>query len=163
MNFQNLASLNFPAEKLTAIATHMSALEALLSDLKPLPAELKKQLRTMGPGTEAFCRQALSVMEQNPQIVPPNVPLVEALADLRAIDQLRPLLQRLTRLFEKAADTHFALGSDVLAVALQGYKQLRVNGKGESLKQLRRDLSGLLKIGRRVVKEKQPLPPSTTG
>lgn len=154
MSNQNLASLIFTGEKLIAIATTFATLEEQLSDLQPLTPEQKKQLRTMGPKTEAFCRQALSAMAQNPHIVPPNVPLAEAQADLLAIDQLRPILQRLTRLFERAMDTHHALGSDVLAVALQGYKQLKVNGKAEGLQQVRRDLSGLLNRSKRTAKEK---------
>src|SRR5438105_2362727 len=55
----------------------------------------------MGDKSEAFCRQTLSVLEQNPQVVPPSVGLREAIADLEALDRLRPRLQRLLRLTER--------------------------------------------------------------
>jgi hypothetical protein len=67
-------------------------------------------LKKMGQKSEAFCRQALTVLEQNPQMVPANVPLADAIADLNALEQLRPRMVRLSRLSERASDTDTALG-----------------------------------------------------
>lgn len=53
-----------------------------------------------GAKSEAFCRETLPALQQNPQIVPARLNLGEALADLRALDQLRPRLARLQRLTE---------------------------------------------------------------
>lgn len=55
--------------------------------------------------------------------------------------QLRPRLVRLTRLFERANDTHMALGSDLMSNALEGYAFLKISGKGEGLGGLRKTLS----------------------
>lgn len=49
----------------------------------------------MGPKSEAFCRQTLTVLAQNPQVIPPSIDLAEAQADLAALERLRPRLARL--------------------------------------------------------------------
>jgi hypothetical protein len=64
----------------------------------------------------------------------------EGLADLQALDRLRPRLLRLQRLAERASDTDIALGSDVMQVALQGYALLKVAGKNQGLEGLRKEL-----------------------
>lgn len=84
-------------------------------------------------------------------MVPPNLGLEDALADKRALDQLRPRLQRLRQLTECADDTEMALGSDVLNVVLEGYRLLAVSGEGESLKSARRALSPRFSRSRREV------------
>ena len=94
----------------------------------------------MGEKSETFCRQTLSLLEQNPQVVPPSVVVADAKADLVALDQWRPRMLRLQRLGERAADTGTALGSDVMATALQGYALLKVVGKNQGLEGLRQSL-----------------------
>ena len=95
----------------------------------------------MGPKSEAFCRQTLTVLAQNPQVIPPSIDLAEAQADLTALERLRPRLARLQRLNERAEDTDDALGSDVMAFALEGYALLKVAGRNQGLEGLRKELS----------------------
>lgn len=64
-----------------------------------------------GPKSETFCRQTLTVLAQNPQVIPPSIDLAEAQADLAALDRLRPRLARLQRLAERGQDSEDALGS----------------------------------------------------
>jgi hypothetical protein len=94
----------------------------------------------MGDKSEAFCRQALSLLGQNPQVVNPGLGLPEAESDLATLDALRPRLQRLARLSARASDTEVALGSDIMSTALQGYALLKVSGRNQSLEGLRASL-----------------------
>jgi hypothetical protein len=112
----------------------------------------------MGEKSEAFCRQALRVLAQNPQVVPANVPLADAVADLNAMEQLRPRMVRLSRLSERASDTDVALGADVMAVALQGYSLLKLTGRVEGLEPLRRELGNRFARGSRRPAQPQPEP-----
>lgn len=154
---QNLVTLNLTDAQLTAVDAALAELETQLAGLMVLTAQQKKSLRRMGPVSESFCRQALRVLDQNPQIVPPNVPLADANADLETLDRLRPRLVRLSRLSERAADTETALGSDILSVALQGYGLLKLTGRSEGLEALRRDLAGRFAgQGRRTVEQPAP-------
>ena len=108
----------------------------------------------MGQKSEVFCRQTLRVLAQNPQIVPPGLNLTEAQADLLALDQLAPLLDRLQRLAERGRDTEMALGADVMDAALEGYGLLRVSGRQQGLDGLRKELSS--RWARRSSAEPEP-------
>jgi hypothetical protein len=138
---QNLLSLQLSPEQLTAIDTALPTVESSLSGLIALTPDQRRALTKMGPKSEAFCRQTLTVLSQNPQVIPPSVNLAEAQADLVALDALRPRLARLARLSERADDTDAALGSDVMAFALEGYALLKFAGKNQGLEGLRKELS----------------------
>ena len=138
---QNLVTLNLTDAQITAVNTALTQLETQLAGLISLSASAKRSVQRMGQKSEAFCRQTLRVLEQNPQIVPPNVPLADGLADLTALDVLRPIMVRLSRLTDRASDTQTALGSDVMALALRGYSLLKLTGRSEGLGSLRQQLS----------------------
>ena len=152
---QNLVSITLSERELTAAEAALTELETQLSALIALDVNARRKLMRMGDKSETFCRQTISVLRQNPQVVPPSVNVAEAQSDLAALDQLRPLLQRLLRLAERAADTEIALGSDAMNVALQGYALLKVAGKNQGLEGLRRELgSRFAKTARQV----EPVP-----
>ena len=138
---QNLISLTLSDEQQSAAAAALTALETAFAALISLDGDERRSLLRMGPKSEVFCRQTLSVLAQNPQIVPPSLNLVEAHADLLALDRLRPLLDRLQRLAERGQDTEAALGSDVMDLALEGYGLLKVSGRNQGLEGLRKELS----------------------
>lgn len=139
---QNLISLNLTDEQLAAADQALSALEAAFAGLIALDGEERKGLNRMGAKSEQFCRQTLNVLAQNPQIIPASVRLQDAQADLVALDRLRPRLQRLQKLMERAEDSETALGSDVMSLALEGYALLKVAGRNQGLEALRKELSG---------------------
>jgi len=148
---QNLMSLALSADDLEAIDAALSALEARLTGLVALQPDERRGLTKMGDKSEAFCRQTLTVLAQNPQVIPPSFDLVEAQADLAAVDVLRPRLARLRRLTERAEDSEMALGSDVMIASLEGYALLKVSGRNQGLEGLRQSLSARFgKTARRV-------------
>jgi hypothetical protein len=138
---QNIISLNLTNEDLAAIDAAIATLKGAFAAFVTLQPDDRRSLMKMGDKSEAFCRQTLSLLAANPQMVPPNLGLEEAQADLTALDQIRPRIQQLRQLVERADDTEMALGSDVIGVALEGYALLKVSGKGEGLKHARRELS----------------------
>lgn len=148
---RDLISLSLPQAKLTAIDSALSALETALAELVALEADARKRLPKMGGKSEAFCRQTLSVVAQNPQIVNPSLGLAGAQSDLAALDALRPRRQRIQKLVERMQDTETLLGSDVMATALEAYGLLKVSGKSQGLASLRASLGTRFKgQGRRA-------------
>jgi hypothetical protein len=137
---QNIISLTFTEAQITALDAALTELETQLSGCIALDLTKKRALKKMGEKSEAFCRQALHMAELNPQMMPANIPVSEAVADLKALDQLRPRLMRLSRMTQRAVDTDIALGSDVMSVALAAYGQLKLTGKSEGLEPVRREL-----------------------
>jgi len=139
---QNLISLTLSNEQLNAIDGALGVLEQNLSALLAMDASERRGVISMGDKSEAFCRETLHVLGNNPGIVPPDFHLDESLADLAAFDALRPRLVRLRKLLERGDNTEYALGSDLMSAALEGYALLKVAGKNAGLEEARRSLSG---------------------
>jgi hypothetical protein len=74
---QNLVSLQFSPDQLAEIDAAVLKLEQMLGGLISLTADERRRLHKMGEKSEAFCRQSLSVLVQNPQIVPPSLDVAE--------------------------------------------------------------------------------------
>ena len=151
---QNLISLELNEAELAAIDAALTALEGQLGGLIDLDAERRRSLTKMGDKSEAFCRQTLNLLAQNPQLVPPGLGLAAAQRDLAALDVLRSRTHRLRQLLGRAEDSEIALGSDIMSVALEGYALLKVMGKGSGLEALRQDIGA--RFVRRASRAKSP-------
>jgi hypothetical protein len=138
---QNLLSIALSDEDIAAINMALGDIESRLIQLVALDNDARRGLTKMGDKSEAFVRQTLMVLEQNPDIVPAAINLSEAQADLRAMDQLRPVAARLQRLSERVSDSRMALGSDAMNTALQGYGLLKLAGRNKGLQALSQALS----------------------
>lgn len=134
---QNIASLVIDAETLKAIDGTLTALEKQLEDFIELSAEQRRELLKLGPKSEVFCRETLSVMERSPGALPADFPMDSVRQDREALDQVRPILSRLRMLVTLAEDTEMALGSDLYKAALEGYRFARAGGKGAMLDELK--------------------------
>lgn len=138
---QNLISLNLSDAALAEVDAALAVIEKHFAQLISLTPEERRSLAKMGDKTEAFCRQTLMVLAQNPQVIPPSLDLAEAQNDLANLDKLRPRIQRLRVLLALGDDTDMALGSDVYDTCLDGYAILKVSGKGAGLEVLRQAMS----------------------
>ena len=134
---QNLVAIEFSQADLDAIDGALATLEAKLDVLVTLTAEQRRKAVKMGDKSEVFCRQTELVLRQNPDIVPASFDMAGLQLDLVAIDALRPRLQRLRTLTDRADDTELALGSDIMSAALDGYRFAKIAGKGTALDSLK--------------------------
>ena len=155
---QNLISLTFTAEEVTAIHAAVSTLEEKLARLIELSVDERRGLNKMGDRSEAACRQTLLVLAQNPQILPTTFDLAEAERDLVALDQLRRFSVRIRQLATKLDDTEMALGSEFLTAAWDGYTFAKAGGKGAALDALRESMASRYHHRRRASE-----PPATPG
>ena len=137
---QKLISITLTNDQIAAIEHAIGELENQLQGLVSLSIDARRTATKMGPKSEAFCRQTINALLTNPHVVPPSIGVDEARSDLDMLDQLRPLFQRVQRLSQRSADTELALGSDVMAAALQGYGVLKAVGRSQGLETLRREL-----------------------
>ena len=147
---QNLISISFDDSDVATLDNAIGALESTLTNLIDLRSDQRRTLTKMGDKSEAFCRQALNVLAQNPQVVPTGLDLAEAQRDLVALDVLRSRTARLRQLVGRLEDTELALGSDVMTAALDGYALLKVLGKGSGLEALRNEVG--LRFAKRATK-----------
>lgn len=156
---QNLVSIAFSQEEAAALRSHLDALVAVLDGkTHPLDADARRSLFKMGERSEAFVRQCVDALDRNRQVVPPSLGLDEALADLRALDVIRPLLLDLEKLTERLRDTQMTLGSDLMETAVEGYTLLKVTGRNQGLDGLVKDLGSRFARRRRVDVDPAPAP-----
>ena len=134
---QNLVSLEFSAAQLEAVDAALAVLEENLAELVTLTAVQRRKALKMGDGSEVFCRQTELVLRQNAGMVPADFELAEFQQDIATLDALRPRLQRLRSLTDRADDTELALGSDILSASLDGYALTKVIGQGTGLDTLK--------------------------
>ena len=152
---QNLATLNLTDSQIASIDAALSQLETALSGLVSIDPSTKSRAFPMGDKSEAFCRQALRVLSENPQVVPPNLDVADAMRDLEAHDRLKPRSIRLGKLMSKMDDTEFALGADAMQVATQGYALLKVVGRSEGLNDFRKELGARFSKTRRAANQEK--------
>jgi len=144
---QNLISVGLSDADYAEIDAALATLARHFATLIDLSAEERRNLTKMGDKSESFCRQALVTLDQNRQLLPPNLDLAEAQRDLQHLDRLRARLPKLD-------DTIMALGSDVMTTSLEGYALLKVMGQGSGLEALRQGMSA--RFARRGSKAAQP-------
>ena len=153
---QNYAQVHFSDEQWTQVD---KAIDALFVALNPMLVALSTQQRSravkMGDGSQAFCRKAVEVIQESPQLIPGNFDTAELVRDLKTHDILNQRLVRVTRLQEKMANTEMALGSDVMVAALEGYHYLKLAGKHEGLDALRKLLGKRFEANGREVEAPQ--------
>ena len=160
---QNLISLNLSQQDFTDLDAAIATLRRVFAGFVGLQPEDRVEMKKMGPKSIDFCEQTLDLLMNNPQIVPPNLGLAEALSDRAMLQALRPRFQQLRQLMELADDSEMALGSDMMAISLEGYRLLSVSGKGEALKGARRELSARFARARGATDVAEPVPPTPGG
>ena len=136
---QNLIALDLGADAVAAIDQALATLEAHLGRLPILDGETVRRLVKMGDKTEAFCRQAAVVLEDNPRLVPPDFS-VAALRQLlrRAAQRRPPARDRRLRLGRRGAPGPAAGGQHETAAPRQGPAGPRAGGPGARLRGARR-------------------------
>lgn len=151
---QNLVSLDLGAEDITAIDKALDTLEARFARLVVLTPDEIRHLNKMGDKSEAFCRQAAVVLEDNPKLIPPGFSVADLRQDITDLDLMRPRFLRLRELLEKVDSTEMALGSDIINAALEGYGYMKMGGKSAGLDELREGMNA--RFGNRRGKPGKP-------
>ena len=138
---QNLISLDLGVDDIAAIDKALEILEARLDRFVVLTPDQIRHLNKMGDKSEAFCRQAAVVLEENPQLIPPGFSVAELRQDITDLDLMRPRFLRLRELLQKVDSTEMALGSDIINAALEGYGYMKMGGKSAGLDGLREGMN----------------------
>ncbi len=139
---QNLVDLQIDPVNLEQLENAILQMENSLVGLISLTPERRRGLTKMGEKSEAFCRTALNVAQQHIGVMSRDFDLAGFQRDQQTLDVLRPRILRVAHLYQRLIDTEMALGSDLMANALEVYGVLKVAGKGKSLDEARRSLAG---------------------
>jgi hypothetical protein len=131
---QNLVAIAFSPAEADELRSSLEAMKRILTPkLVSLDSDGRRELLKMGGKSETFCRQTLELLAKNRQLVPEGFDLDGALADVSALDVLRPLQAELLQLAERVQDTEMALRSDIMVASVEGFSLLKLLGKLQGL------------------------------
>jgi len=124
----------------------LTTLETSLAFLIGLSPEERQARPKMGTQGNDFVRDVLLAAEQNPTLIPAAIDVAGAQRDFQLVQDLSPILSRLTRLVEGINDTTLEAGSEAFVTSLEVYDVLKRLGKGTNLD------TSLKKMSRRFAK-----------
>lgn len=134
-------TLTLSRQQLAAIDAALGTIESTLADLVEQSTRIPPDPTELGGRQEIFCRETLMRMVQNPHLAEGETMYDTANEALRALDQLRPRLARMSRLGGNAEKIEWALSEHILFAAMLGYGALQSRGQHHGLEALRADLS----------------------
>lgn len=138
---QNLVSMVITKEQQLTVLALIAQILQILDGLISLDVDDRRSLINKGPGSDRFVRIILLALQQNPGVVPRNMDLTEAHADMDALDMLEPIVAALLQLTARVEDTKTALGSDLMVMANKGYALLQANGNVDGLEEVLNEAS----------------------
>lgn len=139
---QNLVSITITPEQAATVMQALAQIEVVLKDCITLAPPQRKRMKFMGTKSVDFTRTTIRTAVANPDVLPPNLDIAGAQADVAALDALLPIMERVDQLRQRIEDTVAALGSDSYATARTAYAQLKLSGLAAGLEGLVKALGG---------------------
>mgnify|MGYP000738759971 CR=1 FL=1 len=134
--------LFFSPDEMDQIDGALKTLERIFTRLYLLDEEELCGMGELDKTSEGMCRKLLQIFAHDPQILPASFDLLGFRRDMASLDQVRPIIARLQRLFDKAADTERILGDDLSFTVFDGYALVKLIGSPEDAQALLDILSG---------------------
>ena len=126
MAFDNLMSVSFSSDELTALDQAIQSIETILSGKTiNLTPEQRQQYGRIAEQNKLFVNKAKSYMEQYPQYIPGFLDKTEFDKDYSMREQLEGRLQRLDSVVEQLSDTKILLDHDNYHNSITFYRNVR--------------------------------------
>ncbi|MDR3247109.1 MAG: hypothetical protein LBT50_11855 [Prevotellaceae bacterium] len=130
MALDNLISVKFTADELARMDAAMSEVENIMKNKAVNLTSKQRQLYgRVAYEMETWVGKTFNYMQQDPQLVPPFIDMVEHTADMIAHQALNPRIERLNGILQSMQDTNRLLGSDIYNNSLAYYRNLREAAK----------------------------------
>ncbi len=147
---QNKISATLSDEDAATVVAAINTIKQKLPFLIDLSPEERRSLPKMGDKSRGFVRAALTVAQQNPDILPRLFDVDEFARDVALEEKLARISGSFSKLAELLDDTLVAVGSDAYVAALTTYQCARIAGKGAGLD------GQLDALGQRFARKAQP-------
>ncbi len=122
MSQKNQISITIPQEVIEEVNAKLQEIQNALSPyLQGLTTEESKSLFKMGDKSIATVQKIENYIESNPEFVPSYMDKEEFLKDGKAVNQLKPLLSKVTQLNSDLNDTIILAGSEAMVAGLMYY------------------------------------------
>jgi hypothetical protein len=152
---ENRISAQLTQADQTAVMAAINTIRQKLPFLLDLTPEERRSLPRMGDKSRAFVAQALTLAEQNEDMLPRSFDVAEMRKDVELAQALEPIAAALTQLLELVEDSYLAVGSEAYTAGLVVYQSAKNSDKGAALDNL---LDALSQRFARKSGGKQPKP-----
>ena len=126
MALENLISIEFTTEELTALDTHLDGIQQVLAGKTVnLTPSQRQQYGSIGNQNKLIVDKAKNYMEQHPNWVPNFLDKTEFDKDYTARQQMEERTQRLQNLTQQLLDTKTLLDHDNYTNSLSFYRMMR--------------------------------------
>ena len=149
---KNVVSIDLAPGFVDKLVESMKATTGTVSPyLIALTDEEKSSMSKMHDGSLAFVKKACDYSVSNPEYVPPYLNVPEMIKDLKAYNDLKPLLDVVANLHSDLLDTITMAGSEAFAAARAYYNSVSYAAKHGSLsaKPISEDLAQRFALGKR--------------
>lgn len=139
-----------------AVLDAINTIRTKLPFLIDLTIEERRFLPKMGDKSRSFVTDALTLAEQNTDMLPRSFDVAEMRRDVELSEAMRPIMTALTQLQELVEDTYLEIGSEAYTAALMVYNYAQTGGRGAALDQ------AVSQLGQRFARKAQKAAPSST-
>lgn len=133
MALDNAISIEFTEAEIQQIMAAVATIESVFAgkvvNLTPEQRKLHGRVRY---DMEVWVQKVHTYMNQNPQWIPRFVNKAEHDKDMKAHNQLNPILSKLETLYRAVEDTNILLGSDIYVNSMAFYRSVKLEASGNT-------------------------------
>jgi hypothetical protein len=119
---KNRLNASISAANLSTIKTKLAEISDLLPFLVGLKPEEKQALPKINEVNKVFVEDAITAIENNPEVLPPYLKPIEIKSDLALYQQLDELKGIIDQLYQKIIDSQTLAGSEAYVSSLTAYR-----------------------------------------
>ncbi len=119
---KNRLNASISAANLSTIKTNLAEISDLLPFLVGLKPEEKQALPKINEANKIFVEDAITAIENNPEVLPPYLKPQEIKNDLVLYQQLDELKGIIDQVYQKIVDTQTLAGSEAYVSSLTAYR-----------------------------------------
>jgi hypothetical protein len=119
---KNRLNATISAANVTAIKAKLAEVSELMPFLIGLKPEEKQALPKINEANKIFVEDAITAIENNPEVLPVYIKVVDIKTDLTLFQQLDEIKGLVDQLFQKIEDTQTLAGSESYVSSLTAYR-----------------------------------------
>ncbi|MFV0378520.1 MAG: hypothetical protein ACK5JD_14595 [Mangrovibacterium sp.] len=130
MALENLISVEFSAEELAELDSHLAAIDTLLkAKCISLTPDERMEYSKLGNRSENWAQKIVGYIQNQPEFNPQFIDVPEVLADFSARKSIQPREARINAIADLMSDTLLLLGADVYYACIAYYRNIGLLAK----------------------------------
>lgn len=163
MNLNDVnVNLTLSAEQKAEVTAAAAALDDALTWLIAVAPTSRKRMLKLGPKSEAFVQEAVSVARDYDELIPHGLSIADMDRDMEIRQLLLPVQQKLESLLQRVKDTSMVAGSDLMKASTLVYRSLQSHGHTAGLGAVTASLGRRFEKLSKSIEPEVPVAPAAT-